>query len=79
MRRRDFITVPERLGIGRANVHPENLTQAVAVDTYEDHRDRHDAPASRGKPRLRHGLHVAAAKLGARDERRLYVIPELDL
>jgi len=43
----------------------------------------HYIPASREKPRLSNGLQVAAAKLGSgigtTDERRLYIIPELDL
>src|SRR3954454_5123164 len=35
---------PERLGFGWPNIHAENLTPAVTVDTdRDDHRDRYDA------------------------------------
>ena len=35
---------PERLGLGRADVHAEHLAPAVAVDAdRDDHRDRDDA------------------------------------
>ena len=67
----------EPMSIPRTSRRPSLLTPTTRSS------GPNDAPASRGKPRLRHGLQVAAAKLGsgtgARDERRLYIIPELDL
>ncbi len=36
--------LPERLSLGRADIHAENLAPAIAVDAHrDDHRDRDDA------------------------------------
>ena len=37
---------PERLGLGRPNIHAQNLAPAITVDAdRDDHRNRHNAPA----------------------------------
>jgi hypothetical protein len=37
---------PERLGLGRPDIHAQNLAPAITVDANrDDHRNRHNAPA----------------------------------
>lgn len=72
---------PERFGLGRANVHPENLTQAVAVDTYHEVIGAERCAGFKRKAKIEAWLassrREAWLRERARDERRLYIILSL--